>query len=201
MWCPEVEEDALAIYREADEDGSWPIAVGVLVSRLLKTKIVECRMAGDEEGTFSWVKGKPQIAIRAGIRPARRRWVIGHELAHWWYEIKGYNAPDLERRCDALGAALLVPRKAYPRVVAKVGRSWKAIAAALDTTQSLVVLRCGECEGTPAALVQPHRVIVRGAYPWPDEEAIRALAERRGGGRLRKIAIVDEPNRVALLAA
>jgi hypothetical protein len=200
-WMGDVEGDAIAIYRRAGYEADRSVSVVRLVRELLHTEVMRAHLTGQRESDICTSNGKAFIAIRRGIAPARARWRIGHELAHWWYDLTGYRGEDIEARCDALGAALVVPRPAWLSLRRRVGDDVRELAASLATTQSLVLLRRGECEGTPTALVEPRRVIVRGwDFAWPDEAIVRRVA-RTGHPSLHKVTLTDEGRRVGLMAA
>lgn len=199
-WMGEIEGDAMAIYRRAGFEPDRSVSVVRLARELLGTEVTRASLAGQRESDICTVSGRCVIAIRRGLAPARARWRIGHELGHWWYDRIGYRGEDIEQRCDALGAALIAPRPAWLALRRRVGDDVSELATALATTQSLVLLRRGECEGTPTALVSG-RVLVRGwDFAWPDEATVRRIA-RVGHPRLRKVTLTDEGKRVGLLAA
>jgi hypothetical protein len=199
-WMGEIEGDAMAIYRRAGFEPDRSVSVVRLVRELLHTDVVRASLAGQRESDICTVGGRSVIAIRRGLAHARARWRIGHELGHWWYDLIGYRCEDIEARCDALGAALIAPRPAWLALRRRVGDDVRELAEALATTQSLVLLRRGECEGTPIALVS-RRVLVRGwNFAWPDEATVRRVA-RTGHPGLRRITLTDEGKRVGLLAA
>jgi len=69
--------------------------------------------------------------------------------------------------------------------------------------QSLALLREGEVLGTPAALVEDRRILIRGEEcGWPTEPELRRLAASRSPGPgVRKVLIRDEPGRLGLRGA
>lgn len=115
------------------------------------------------EAALACVLGEPRIFVRRGTAPTRARWLAGHELAEWWYQRVGYRGDDLEERCDALGAALVAPRPTVLAARRKLGDEPIAIATELRTTQSLALLRLGECVRVPVFLKRQHHTIARGA--------------------------------------
>jgi Zn-dependent peptidase ImmA (M78 family) len=153
------------------------------------------------EAELAWVNGEPRIFVRAGTPPARARWLACHELAHWWLgKTRQEEAPIAEEQADALGAVIIAPGRAVSRLVRAVGHDPIQIASALETTQSLALLRLGETGHVPAALVEQRRQLLRGeAFRWPDERTLlRALRQEIDG--LRRIKITDEPRRIGLVA-
>lgn len=196
----EIEGEALSIYKLAKQDPDRPVSPSRLVRKLLETSVQRLALVGDRESDLACVAGQHVIGVSRRASPARARWLVCHELAHWWFDRLGYRGEDLEARCDALGAALIAPRPAWRTARRLVGDDVKRLAEMLATTQSLVLLRCGECDGTPAALVGQRRVIVRGIdFAWPDEDVIRRVA-RSGYPGVRKVRISDEYKRTGLMA-
>jgi hypothetical protein len=200
-WMADIEGDAVAIYRRAKLDADRPVPIGRIVWELLGTKIQSAPLISTREATVGTSEGKTVIAVANRIARPRARWLAAHELAHWWYDLIGYRGEDIEERCDALGAAIICPRPAWLALRRRVEGDVHELARRLATTQSLALLRRGECEGTPAALVQPRRVVVRGwDFAWPAEEVVRKVA-RAGHPELRRVTITDEGKRVGLMAA
>ncbi len=200
-WQADIEGDALAIYREAKQEPDRPVSIVRIVRALLHTEVKRADMSHGHESDTCVVYGHQVIAVRKGIPGPRARWLIAHEVAHWWYARIGYRGEDIETRCDALGAALIAPRPAWQTVRRAVGCGIRELAGALATTQSLVLLRRGECDGVPAALVEPRRVLVRGeTWGWPDEATVRRVA-RSGAPGVRRVRITDEWKRSGLMAA
>lgn len=192
----DVEGDALAIYRmggfDPDDTPSTGqlcrkvLGVGPQYSKHLRTEADSCLLRGQ------W-----RIFVRPGIGAERARWLVGHELAEWWYRRIGYVGADVEERCDALGAALVAPARA-------VREAWRTtedavlLAALLSTTQSIAHLRVGEVLGFPTALVRRGRIIVRGEeWGWPSERELL----RPTDPRLLVVKITDESKRHGLRAA
>lgn len=197
-WIGEVEADAANIYREADFDPCEPRGIGRLVDGILHSKPqYEANML--RESAIAKVKGVWTIYVRKGIAARRARWLVAHELAHYWLKKIGCVDREVEQRCDALGAALVAPRPAFRAVRRMLGGDSKELADAFATTQSLIMLRRGECEGIPVAVVGA-RVIVRGDdFGWPGEAELRRIA-RAGRPEVVRVVLADE-GRVALLAA
>lgn len=195
----EVEGDAEVLITMAGGEASeglspQQLSLGLLGTRptyapLLRTEAELARVAG------SW-----RIFIRRGIPAARARWLVGHELAEWWYLRHDYREDDIEDRCDALGAALVAPRRLYLSARRHHGHDVRRLAGVLRTTQSLVLLRGGECMGTPTAVVRQRGVLVRGEeFGWP-ELTLTAARRLRAPG-LRRVAIHDEPKRIGIVVA
>lgn len=146
------------------------------------------------ESELASVNGSWRVFVRRGLLRGRARWLVGHELAELWHRRRGYQGGDIEARCDAMGAALAVPRAAYLRALREVGDDLRRLARALDTTESVIALRDGEARGRPVALLRPGGTIVRGIdYGWPRD------LERRHAALVRT-KIKDEPGRVAVRA-
>lgn len=188
----DVEGDCAVLYRLAGLEPDRAAPMRTLVVRLLGAPPRLVPMA--PEATLARVAGEPRIFVRRGTQPQRARWLAGHELGEWWYQRLGYRGDDLEERCDALGAALVAPRAAFLAARHRHGDEPIALAADLCTTQSLALLRLGECVRLPVFLRRAQHTIARGAaYVLPRNP------ERHPG--LRKVVIDDEPKRVGFIAA
>ena len=194
----DIEGDCAAIHALAGVDPAKPFSVRTLAVRLMGRPPRFARIL--REATIGTWAGGPQICIRHGTPGPRARWLTGHELAEWWYSRIGYRGEDREARCDALGAALVVPRVAFVRARRSHGDDPIALAEALKTTQSLALLRLGECIGTPVVLDRPAGPIVRGAeYAWPPLPELRRELAREPRPGLRKVRITDEPRRTGVI--
>ena len=96
---------------------------------------------------------------------------------------------------------MIAPRRRFLGVRGRVGEAPSRLARALETTESLAVLRLGEVTGEPIALVTPARVRLRGtAYSWPSEPELRALASAPRVAGIRKVRLTDDPRRVVIRA-
>lgn len=192
----DVEGDALAIYKlagfDADDTPSAAqlcrklFGIGPEYSRHLRTEADSCTL-----------RGQHRVFVRPGLLAARSRWLVGHEVAEWWYRKIGYVGADVEERCDALGAALIAPARAV-REAWRTTEDTVLLAALLATTQSVAHLRVGEVIGVPVVLVQRRRIIVRGdEWGWPSERELL----RPTDPRMLLVAITDESKRHGLRAA
>jgi len=194
---------AAAILRAAGHDeGDVPL-VRALAEALLGPGAV-VRVPGHAlrvPASIAIVQGRPRIYLRAGSDPVRERFLIAHELAEWALERDGYREPDIEDAADAIGAALVAPRRAFAAALRDLGERYDALAATFLATESLVALRVGETQHEPRALVTPQRVRARGpeSWAWPDEHEIRRAA-RTGRPGLRRTKLTDDPRRVVLRA-
>lgn len=198
MLRTEIEGDAIAVYKEAGLEPDEPASMAGLARLLLRTPVKAVSMRGRAELTL--VGDEWRIYVRRGTPAARLRFEIAHELAHWWFRRVGYPTEDRETCCDALGAAIVAPRPLY-LAVRKRTIQVPEVAGAIGATQSLVALREGEVLGTPVALVEDRRVLVRGEeWGWPPEQEIRRIARVGGRPGLARIRITDEGRRVALVA-
>lgn len=119
-----------------------------------------------------------RVCVRAGLPPDRARWLVGHELAELHYERTGYRGDDVEARADALGAALVVPRRAMRAAIRCHAHRVSVLSRALVAEPAAVLLRIGEVTGRSVALVRaPGVVVARGeAFPWP---SLRTVLQER----------------------
>ncbi len=195
----DIEGEADRLYRAAGLDSGTAAPIIWLATELLGAgAIVPVHMLREPGGAcLARVNGQARIYFRSRLPPMRRDFAIGHELAHWCLR-DAEEGFELELACDALAAALIAPRAAFLKVVARHGARFTRLARAFATTESLVALRFGETTLEPLALVAPGSVRVRGAvYSWPSEPALRALATSPRPG-LRKASLRDDPRRHAL---
>ncbi len=188
----DVEGDAQAIYAMARADEEEPPSVAELA----------CALLGREPG-FGRIEPEAKlrrlddaVLIREGVAPARARWLAAHEIAEWYYEQRGYDAEDREARCDALGASLVVPRRALLAAIEVRGHRVHLLAEDFATTQSLMLLRIGEVTGRPVLLMRWPDPIQRGRpFAWPHTMSDLVRALRANPGVAHPVPIRDEPNR------
>lgn len=120
------------------------------------------------EACLARVHGQSRVYLRRDVGAARARWLVGHELAEWYFQRAGYVAEDLEDRCDAVGAALVAPRRSYRLAMRALGHSVHALAKAFIAPQSLCLLRIGEVTGRPVIVFREPKALHRGEpYVWP----------------------------------
>lgn len=189
------EGEAEALYKAAGHPD--PGDTFTLAERLLGAGCLVVAHAASLPGRGVLLRRDQQwvIKLRARLTEAEQRFVVGHELSHW---ALGDNAS--EDDCDALAAALVVPRNIFQRAMRTCGTSLQELAHDLEITQSLAALRIGEVTGEPVALVTPQRVRARGAeWCWPDRERLWRMA-RAPVDSVRVQTLTDEPRRVAIFA-
>lgn len=197
MDLADIEGEAEAIYRAAGFDSDEQAPSVALARRLLGPEAIRNSFADRLPGNGALVRvgNDWRIYIRAGAEVRVKRFVLLHELAHW-----ALGARATEEDCDALAAALLVPRRAFIRHLRSTGVALPRLARVFSTTESCVALRLGEATDQPLVLVAPRSVRVRGReWSWPNEESLRALARGHAPG-LKKTRLREDSRRVVLRA-
>jgi hypothetical protein len=173
----DAQADAAAFYAHIEADPYDPPSVATMSLRAMGTRPRTARLVG-AEGRYYVLDGVQRIVVHAYATPERQRWLVGHELGHWWYERAGYTGEDLEARCDVFGACLVAPGPAFRAAVKARGHKVHALAREFATTQAVALLRLGEVTGRPVAYVRPRSAIARGdAFAWPSHpELVKAVA-------------------------
>jgi hypothetical protein len=156
----DVEGDAALLLRLAKMDDGDVVSAVALCRALTNDPPFLSRFG--PEAQRARVGDRVRVCVRAGLLPARQKFLVGHELAEWHYARTGYRGEDIEERCDALGAALVAPRPAFRRAVRSLGHSVRKLAAALAITQACSLLRIGETEGRPVLLGRALGPVTRG---------------------------------------
>lgn len=194
----DVEGDQMAIYSMARAESDDPPSVADLSLALMQREPEFARI--HQEAKLPSAEEGRRPLVRVGVLPARARWLAAHEIAEWYYAHIEYDEPDVEERCDALGAALIAPRLAFRRAISVLDHSVYQLAEAFATTQSLALLRVGEVTGRPVALLRSPEPIYRGEpFAWPKCSSLRRALDA-GRALVHPLAIRDEPNRVGLMA-
>lgn len=176
----DVEGDADEIFARTGYDPDDPPSIGRLCLALtgFPPKFVVMRA----DGKCARLRDDWRVFLRRGLDRERAVFVTGHEMAEWWYRLVGYCGDDVEQRCDALGAALVAPRRAFRAATRIVGHSVHRLAAAFSAPQQLALLRIGEVTGRPVVLVRP-RPIARGdEFCWPDGPTLAKAVRRPPAG-------------------
>ena len=196
----DIEGDADLLLRLYKIDDTEPLDVLRLCRRMTGHAPFMTR-TGPEAKLSTEPNGTRRVCVRFGTYPPRATWLACHELAELHYDRIGYRGDDVERRCDALGAALACPRRALLAATKRYQHRVHLLAKALGTTQSLALLRIGEVDRRPVLLSRTAGLIVRGAsFVWPaNDELDRALKGRVRG--VHPLMIRDEPARAGLMAA
>ncbi len=192
----EIEELAERVHRENRFDHDVPPQPAELVERVLGPGAIRLvpRRALPGFGAAARVSGRWSVFIVEDSPVVVRRFVLLHELAH---VLLGRTAT--ERECDALAAALLVPKRALLRAIGDRGARLPSLARVFGASESCIGLRLGEVTNQPTALVAPASVRIRGStYPWPPEADIRRVAEGPATPGLRKAKLRDDATRSLL---
>lgn len=165
----EAEADAEQIQRLAGvipEDGTRTrelakkLGIGIVRS-------YSAQLARGREADIARVGSEWTIHLFERMRPERESWIIGHEIGHWLFRQRGKRPVGEERRCDAIGAALVAPKVAFQAALRKVGHRVHPLAQFFEAPQSLTLLRIGEVEDRPVLLFRSPTPIVRGApFEW-----------------------------------
>lgn len=193
----DVETVAAELYRSAGIEPAELPGVTALAVRLLGPGAIQERTALQRRAKL--VRAARQIWIQPQLTPEQRTFSIAHELAEWHLDHVSGSIPDREVLCDAIAAALVVPRDALLHAIRNVGRDLERLARHFVTTQSTVALRIGEVTGQPVALVTPQRIVVRGdPWPWPEAQQLRDIARGDEHPALRRTRLTDERRRVTL---
>ncbi len=177
----EIEGDAVAMFAAAHMERDDAPSMDLLCLRLIGSKPRRVVM-GREADIHPGVEGRYVLRVHRAAPKERARFLVGHELAEWWYRGRAWAGGHLEREawCDALGAALVAPRPAFRRAVGALDNRVHRLAEAFDVPRALAMLRVGEVTGRP--VLYPLRGIVRGEpYVWPAAALARALSERPRG--------------------
>jgi len=181
----DIEGDAALLLRLANVDDDQPPSVVTLCRRLTGHAPFLSRLG--PEAQLARVGDDFRVCVRAGLLPTRSRWLVGHELAEFHYRRTGYRGEDIEARCDALGAALVAPRRLVRCAIREHAHRVHDLAEALEITQSCALLRVGEVDRRPVLLLRPPTPIARGAaFPWP------AAGQRQERRDFHPVRLVDE---------
>lgn len=198
------EAEALALYARLNLDPHEPPGVGRVAVALLGARCIErvdARVLRGADAETCMVHGTWRIFVRRGLATDRLAHVVGHELGHIVLGATGETGDELERLCDAIGAAIVAPRPAFRAAIRDEDGDVHRLAERYRITPSCSTMRIGECTGEPVALVTPGLVRVRGPeeFVWGDEGTLRRLA-RTGAPGLRRVQLVEGRGRTALFA-
>jgi hypothetical protein len=138
-----------------------------------------------------------RVVVRRSVPAPRARWLVCHELAEHHYLRLGYRGADVEARCDALGAALVLPRRLAQLAIREHAHRVSALARSLGVTQALALLRVGEVTRRPVLLERrPGVRLARGApVEWSIDKRVAhpvKLSDEGRWGWMRRRQ-VDEP--------
>jgi hypothetical protein len=188
----DLEGDASALLRGAGmDDDALPRPVALAQAATGAPPLVASALR--QEACVARVGDAWRIVISRRASPARRAWLVGHEVAELHLRRCGYVGSDIEERADALGAALVVPRAVLRAACRRHGHRVHTLARELRMTQSLVLLRIGEVERRPVALLRRGLVTVRGAAHEWSRDVVRTPDTH-------PLRITDEPSRVGVIS-
>lgn len=179
----EIEGDALAMLAQARLEADRSPSMDLLCLRLIGSKPRRVMM-GREADLYPGLDGRYVLRVHRCAPADRARWLVGHELAEWWYRGRVFAGghPEREAWCDALGAALVAPRDAFRQATAVLGGRVHRLAEAFNAPRALALLRIGEVTGRPVVYCHPERQLARGTpFVWPRAALQRALRERPRG--------------------
>lgn len=196
MNIAEADEWAAEIRDRAGVDRDAIVKASVL-ARGLGLEIYQSRGLNLPGGAAisSW-GGKRYIALADGLSVVRARELVLHECAE--DTLRGTRDERVEHACNAIAAALAMPRVAFARAVRSEGESPERLAELFQVTQTSAALRIGEVTDHPLVALSRTFVWVRGReWTWPDESELRRIV-RSGRPGVRVVRL--EPRRAALFA-
>ena len=164
----DVEGDAVDVYRFAGAELDEPPSIARLCELVTgfapryERMRPDGKCAADEDGEL-------RVSVRPTLPARRARFIVAHEIAEWWYARSGYACADIEDRCNALGAALVVPRAAARLVIREAGHSPMMLAQVFGVERCLSLLRIGEVTGRPVVLLRKCPLFRGEPFEWPSD--------------------------------
>jgi hypothetical protein len=198
-------EVGAAMYTEAGLDAAQPARASLLAKRLHGRDVLYLQPKAALEGALATVSGRRRIVIRQGTSPARANYLIASLAARlrlepmtWYQRLPAETQAALVR--DA-GAWVVAPDAAFRRRMWQTELDIHQLGAEFAITETCATMRIQEVGGPDTVVTTPERVWRRGRLlgGFADEH-VRELAARRSPKSVRKVAIQDEPGRVALVA-
>lgn len=151
-----------------------------------------------QDGTLSRIDGRWTVQLSRSAPVERARFALGHELGEW--ACRRRIEPEIEALCDAISAAVLLPRPALLAALRHFGDDLPALARAFRVTETCAALRVGEVTGRPMLLVSPGLVRARGeAYGWPTDSEVRRQMRSGELPGLRSCRLGDDRRRTWLV--
>lgn len=147
------------------------------------------------EGALAVVAGRTRVVV-APMSPRRTNFAIARMLAR--RELRGLSSWTEERERE-LAAFLVAPSPSVRAAYAELGLNITMVAQRFAVTETCAAMRVVEVGAADGLVVTPSRVYRPGTLlSWAPDEDARAIARRAAPRSVRKVALRDEPDRVAL---
>jgi len=145
--------------------------------------------------------GAFQARLRRSLEPRRAAFTLAHELGHWADLTRGLgvDGEELERACDYIAGAIMMPRRPYLEALAEFGDDWEELSVLFDVSETAAALRAAELTGESLAVVAGV-VRARGDLQWHTEQDLRRYAKQETPG-IARARLRDDPRRTVLRLA
>lgn len=145
------------------------------------------------EGEIARYKDREWIVLAPRLPTKRAHFAVARMLARLAIRAAGVVADE-----RAVAAFLVAPPPAFRAKLFAIGLDLPRLADSFAVTETCAAIRVAEVGGDDGLVITPERVYRPSAgLAWVDDGAARGLASRASRS-LRKVAIRDEPGRVAL---
>jgi len=196
----DVEGIAAWIYDRADADMADPPDPIDLARALDVDVAYDDGTSVGTDGALSRDAGRWIVRLARAASLERARFALGHEIGEW--ACRQRNEETVEALCNAISAAVLLPRPAFRAALRYFGADLSALARVFRTTETCVGLRIGEVTDRPMLLVSPGEVRARGEeWSWPNEAQIRRQIRSGDAHGLRICPLADDSRRSWIVAA
>lgn len=196
MNIAEADEWAAEIRDRAGVDRNAIVKAGAL-ARALGLEIYQSKGLKLPGGAaLSKWNNQQYIALADGLSVVEARFLVFHEIVE--FVLYGSTDEQIESACNAIAAALSMPRGAFAQAVRELGEDPHGLAERFQVTATAAALRIGEVTDHPLVALSRTFVWVRGReWTWPEEPELRRIA-RAGRPGVRVVRL--EPRRAALFA-
>lgn len=203
-----VTEIAENIYARAGKSPARPPKQGAftLLTRLHGHGVVWNVANAMSEGELALLRGRRHFMVRDGMSDERRNFVLARLLVRdELLTDSGYQSMsvvDRERLENEAAGWICAPPAAFVAAMKATSKNLRQLSFAFMMTETACALRIGEVEPEAGvAVTTPVLVHRKGRrFSWESDEVLRELAAKSTPKSVRKVKILDEPGRVALLA-
>lgn len=196
---------AMRVYREAGVEGVAQGGAAELARHVFGADVLYRQPRALAEAHADTIDGKRRIVVRAGLPARRANFAIAQVIAELVTENEAWVAAlsdgDRDFLLRRIGACIVAPRELVRAQIAQVGVHIRTLAEIFTVTETSMAMRVAEVEAVPGVAVATQDAVHRRgkALAWLCDEDVRRLAKKTPRS-VRKVAIRDEPGRVALLA-